>query len=213
MGSKDRRERDRAELREKILDAARELFAEYGYEGVSMRMIAERIEYSPTSIYLHFADKETLFRELCYADFRLLSKEFAAMSELKNPGERLRRIGEVYVQFGASHPFHYRMMFMTPPPVNKCGDSDLLAQTKGNPEVDAYAFLRWTVTEAAKEGFLRKDLTDIELVSQTLWAAVHGVTSLEIAMHGDEWLPWCSLEDRTRAMLDAIMNGITRRES
>jgi AcrR family transcriptional regulator len=211
MGSIDRRERDRAELREKILEAARELFAQYGYEGVSMRKISARIEYSPTSIYLHFADKETLFRELCYSDFQLLSKEFAVVAELKNPGERLRRIGEVYVRFGASHPFHYRMMFMTPPPVSKCSDEDLPTPSKGNPETDAYAFLKWTVTETAKEGFLREDLTDIELVSQTLWAAVHGVTSLEIAMHGDQWVPWRPLADRTRAMLDMIMNGIARK--
>jgi AcrR family transcriptional regulator len=212
MGSRDRRERDRAELREKILDAARELFAEYGYEGVSMRKIAQHIEYSPTSIYLHFADKETLFRELCYSDFQLLSREFAVMAETKSPAVRLRQIGEAYVRFGASHPFHYRMMFMTPPPVNRCAGEERLEQAKGNPETDAYAFLKWTVTEAANEGFLREDLTDIELVSQTLWAGVHGVTSLEIVMHGDECLPWRPLEDRARAMLDAVINGIARKE-
>jgi AcrR family transcriptional regulator len=212
MGPRDRRERDRAELREKILDATRELFAEYGYEGVSMRKIAERIEYSPTSIYLHFADKETLFRELCYGDFRLLSKEFAVMAETADPAERLRQIGEAYVRFGASHPSHYRMMFMTPPPIKSC-DTAYEAEAKGKPESDAYAFLRWTVNQAMDAGLLREDLVDIELVSQTLWAAVHGVTSLEIALHGDHWLPWRPLEDRTRAMLDVIMNGLARKES
>jgi AcrR family transcriptional regulator len=211
MGPRDRRERDRAELREKILDAARELFAKYGYEGVSMRKVAERIEYSPTSIYLHFADKETLFRELCYGDFRLLSREFTVMAATKHPAERLRQIGEAYVRFGTSHPFHYRMMFMTPPPINSC-DSAHTAEVKGNPESDAYAFLRWTVGEVIAAGLMRDDLTDVELVSQTLWAAVHGVTSLEIALHGDQWLPWRPLEDRTRAMLDAIMNGLMRKE-
>ena len=116
MGPRDRRDRERAELRERILNAARELFAEFGYEGVSMRKIAERIEYSPTAIYLHFADKETLFRELCTQDFLLLSTEFAALARVADPMQRLFGIGEAYVRFGVTHPFHYRLMFMTPPP-------------------------------------------------------------------------------------------------
>ncbi len=209
MGPRDRRERDRAELREKILTAARELFAEHGYEDVSMRKIADRIEYSPTSIYLHFADKEALFRELVYGDYLMLSKEFAVMASTQNPAERLLQIGEAYVQFGATHPFHYRMMFMNPPPIKRhCGDGAIPA--KGLPDWDAYAFLKWTVTEAAQAGFLRPDLTDLDLLSQTLWAAVHGITALEITMHNEEWQPR-PLQQRTHAMLDALMNGITRK--
>ena len=64
MGVKERRERERSETREKILDTARELFVEEGFDGVSMRKIAERVEYSPTAIYMHFADKEQLFMEI-----------------------------------------------------------------------------------------------------------------------------------------------------
>ena len=66
MGVKERREREKSETRDKILDAARELFVTEGYEGVSMRKVADKIEYSPTAIYVHFADKEELFRELCH---------------------------------------------------------------------------------------------------------------------------------------------------
>ncbi len=74
MGTKERREREREELRTRILDAARELFAEEGYEAVTMRRIADRIEYSPTAIYFHFRDKEALMRELCDHDFRALAQ-------------------------------------------------------------------------------------------------------------------------------------------
>jgi len=62
MGVKERREREKTETREIILDAARELFLAEGYEGVSMRKVAEKIEYSPTAIYIHFKDKDDLFR-------------------------------------------------------------------------------------------------------------------------------------------------------
>ena len=59
MGVKERREREKSETRDKILDAARELFVTEGYEGVSMRKVAQKIEYSPTAIYVHFPDKSS----------------------------------------------------------------------------------------------------------------------------------------------------------
>ena len=73
MGIVERREREREEIRKKILDAARELFAEKGYDSVTMRAVAEAIEHSPTTIYHHFEDKDDLVKALCEADFgRLL---------------------------------------------------------------------------------------------------------------------------------------------
>ena len=74
MGVKERREREREETRAKITDAARELFAREGYDAVSMRRIAEAIEYSPTAIYVHFKDKEALFQDLCRQDFGKLAE-------------------------------------------------------------------------------------------------------------------------------------------
>ncbi|HTD61922.1 MAG TPA: helix-turn-helix domain-containing protein, partial [Gemmatimonadaceae bacterium] len=65
----DRREREKIAIRTKILDAARELFAEHGYDAVTMRTIAEKIEYTPTAIYYHFKDKDALIRELCDMDW------------------------------------------------------------------------------------------------------------------------------------------------
>ena len=66
MGVRERRDREREEIRTRILDAARELFATEGYEAVTMRRIADRIEYSATAIYFHFRDKEALLQELCH---------------------------------------------------------------------------------------------------------------------------------------------------
>ncbi len=80
MGTVERREREKQELRTRILDAARELFAELGYEAVTMRKIAERIEYSPTAIYFHFKDKDALMRELCEMDFSTLAQQFRTIA-------------------------------------------------------------------------------------------------------------------------------------
>ena len=90
MGIKERREREKAEIREKILDAARELFVSEGYEAVTMRKIADKIEYSPTAIYLHFKDKEAVMRELCDDDFLALAKQLPADRRDRRPVERLR---------------------------------------------------------------------------------------------------------------------------
>ena len=90
MGPKERREREREEIRTRILDAARELFASEGVESVTMRRIADRIEYSPTAIYFHFRDKEALLAELCDCDFRAFAQEFFVIARLADPVERLR---------------------------------------------------------------------------------------------------------------------------
>src|SRR5499425_3190373 len=116
MGVKERREREKSETRDKILDAARELFITEGFEGVSMRKVAEKIEYSPTAIYVHFADKEELFRDLCPEDFAKLAEAFQSPALPLDPLERLRFIGQVYADFGIKYPNHYKLMFMTPHP-------------------------------------------------------------------------------------------------
>src|SRR5215813_14075270 len=155
MGPKQRRERERAEIREKILEAARELFVSEGYEAVTMRKIAERIEYSPTAIYLHFKDKEALLEELCGNDFRTLAHRFVDFAQIRDPIERLRRSGAAYVDFALSHPQHYRLMFMTPTPEHKPSAENLAF--KGKPEDDAYAFLRATMAQAIEEKRLRPE--------------------------------------------------------
>src|SRR5580704_9777533 len=74
MGIKERHERDREAISRAILDAARELFVAEGYQQVSIRKIAERIEYSPAAIYGYFASKDDIFFALAEEGFRLLSE-------------------------------------------------------------------------------------------------------------------------------------------
>ena len=208
MGVKERREREKSEIRERILDAARELFLAEGYEGVSMRKVAERIEYSPTTIYLYFADKDELFRELCNADFAALADQLNLLAQHPDPIERLRQTGLAYIRFGKQYPNHYKLMFMTPhPPV----EPDAMDEgVKGNPEKDAYALLRVLVQQAIDAGVFRDEYRDPELISQTLWAATHGVISLEIAKGNDRWVDWVSLESRAQTMTDVTLRGLQK---
>ena len=208
MGVKERREREKSETRDKILDAARELFVTEGYEGVSMRRVAEKIEYSPTAIYVYFADKQELFHELCQQDYARLAEVFQSSAMSSDPIERVKQIGRTYTEFGVRYPNHYKFMFMTPHPPHEPDEED--REVMGNPEVDAYAFLKWAVQRAIDAGRFREELQDAELISQTLWAAVHGVIALNIAKCSDPWVDWRPLQQRAEMMLDVTLRGLMR---
>ncbi len=208
MGVKERREREKSETRDKILDAARELFVTEGYEGVSMRRVAEKIEYSPTAIYVYFADKQELFHELCQQDYARLAEVFQSSEMSTDPIERLRQTGRTYTEFGVRYPNHYKFMFMTTHPPHEPDEED--REVMGNPEVDAYAFLKWAVQQAIDAGRFREELQDAELISQTLWASVHGVISLNIAKCSDPWVDWRPLKQRAEMMLDVTLRGLVR---
>ncbi len=98
--SLERRERERAETRRQILEAARRMFVRQGYEGTTMRAIAAKIGYTPTAIYHHFKDKDTLVAELSALDFRALTQALQQTSSVADPLERFEKVGEAYVEFG-----------------------------------------------------------------------------------------------------------------
>ena len=209
MGITERREREKEEVRGRILDVARDLFARDGYEAVTMRKIAEAIEYSPTAIYLHFKDKESLVRELCLGDFDSLAKAFQRIAREPDPLERLKKIGLAYADFALEHPNHYHLMFMTPHQIPEKDDEEM-AKRKGNPEADACAFLVHTVAEAIERGQLRPELKDPQIVAQAAWAGVHGVVSLQLAKGHDGWIDWKPLKKTVTLVVEAFSRGISR---
>jgi len=208
MGTKERREREKQEVRERILDAARTLFVREGYEAVSMRRIADLIEYSPTAIYMHFEDKDALFRELCGTDFLALAKSFGHLATIADPLERLRGIGREYVRFGLEHPNHYRLMFMTPHPPEAEEETTV---EKGNPEQDAYSFLLQTIQQCVAADRFRAEYRDAEQVAQMLWASTHGLVALHITMGGDDgdWVEWRPAMETSEALIDALLRGMS----
>ena len=158
MKSATRRKQHQDELRQKILDAARELFVAEGVEAVSMRKIADKIGYSATTLYNHFDDKDALLRALCDADFGALQDAFLQIGQIADPIERLRRLSQAYIGFALQFPSHFRFMFMTPRiprDDEECGHEI----ERGDPDQDAYAFLRrrwWKRRRRAHSGM---DLT------------------------------------------------------
>jgi Transcriptional regulator len=199
------RERRKVELRKTILDAARQLFAEQGYEAVTLRAIAQKIDYSATAIYSHFSDKESLLRELCTQDFLSFSEYFQQCALIQDPIDKLRKVALTYLDFAIHFPHHYRYMFMTPLPA---AHIDEWRVKRGEPSQDAYAFLKICVKEAADAGRLQPAYMDIELCAQLLWAAVHGFVSLRLTMGHDDWVAWVGFERGANALLDVLLYGI-----
>ena len=116
MGIKERQERDREAVRRSILDAARELFVAEGFQNVSIRKIAERIEYSPAAIYGYFPSKDDIFFELAEEGFRLLGDPAAVRNDprLKDapPLERVRAVFWRLYEFSRDHPQYFALIFV-----------------------------------------------------------------------------------------------------
>lgn len=206
--TKLRRERDRRNMREQILDAARELFAQQGYEAVTMRKIAEKIEYTTTMIYSHFPDKETLIREIVDHDFQQFAKEFQRCAAIGDPIERIVAVAKVFVDYSVQHPNHYRLMFMSPPSgeVKQAN----YAAIQADPAQDTYSFFKSCIEDAMAKDLLRPDLKDSELLVQALWSGMHGVVSLHIAKGRDPWIEWRSLDDIAALLVNLLLRGLRR---
>jgi AcrR family transcriptional regulator len=173
-----RREERRLETRQAILTAAEALFLEHGYEGFSLRQVAEQVGYSATTIYLYFRDKDELLFEVALEGFDRFGRALReAHGKAAAPFERLRAIGRAYVAFGLGHPLHYRLMFMQ--------RGEFLqelhpAEQKPLIESDGFRVLFDAVGEALEAGVIRPG--DPLAVATLLWAGVHGVVSLAISM-------------------------------
>src|SRR5687767_6365697 len=198
MGVQERKAREKQELRLEILDAARELFIEQGYEAVSMRKIADRIEYSPTTIYLYFKDKAELFDCLCSETFERLILQLESTRH-EDPVEGLKAGIRAYIDFGLAHPAHYRVTFMTPLNGQCPGGGKARTDTGER----AFTCLRNAVAACVSAGRFR--VINLEVVSQAIWAATHGVTSLLIT-HGE--CEWMDREALINSLLDTLIGGL-----
>jgi len=203
MGTLERRIRARDSVRSQILDAARELFVRDGVEAVTMRAIAKRIEYTPTTIYHHFRDKHALLLELCTLDMQRLGHAFQSIGRIEDPAERTRRFGLAYVDFALDNPGIYRFLFMTPKP-------GLLSEANADPSQNAYLMLLQAVTEGIAAGRYRPEFDDPHQFAQLLWGGVHGIVSLRIAKEDAPWIDWRDTRETARAMIDVMHRGTLR---
>jgi AcrR family transcriptional regulator len=172
-----RREQHKTELRRLILETAERLFVQAGsYDAVSMRKIAKEINYSATTIYLYFKDKDALFQTLLRETFRKLSRTVALAVTDRDPVAGLYQAMKAYVTFGLDHPEHYRLLFMVRPSLATSHEATRRI------EEEAFNLLHHQVGLCISSG--RFVATDQETVSQGGWAVVHGLTALLLSQPG-----------------------------
>jgi len=198
MGISERKQKEKENLKQEIMDAARELFVEKGYEAVSMRKIAERIDYSPTTIYLYFDDKADLMTQICERTFAKLTHKLSAINKRSSdPFERLRAGLTEYVHFGLRHPSDYHLLFNMHMP-----DQPSVPFEESNGE-QSFDTLRAAVKACMDAGGLRSN--NVEAVSQSLWMGIHGVTSLLITQ---PHFPFVGKKRLIRQTIDILIAGI-----
>ena len=199
MGVKERRAREKEQLRHQILSVARELFVNEGYENVSMRKIADKIEYSPTTIYLYFKDKADLLDSVCKETLLSLLNTLELLKRDKSdPVEVLRKSGKAYVEFGLKYPQDYKLTFVVRPQFQKG-----LGLQEGSVGERVFDYLRAMVSECIRQERFRQ--VDVEITGQTLWSAVHGVTLLLIDFPD---FPWTEKDKLIDTVIQTMIKGL-----
>src|SRR5262245_542957 len=187
------RESYRALLRRTILDAAREAFVRRGYEGVSMRQLAESVGCTHANLYLYFKDKDALFDCLVEESFEQFAdglRKAAESAGTKDPVMLLRKAGRAYVEFGLANPNAYEFAF-------------LMRRPRPRKPGVAYERLRSLVQQGIDEKRFRR--MNVDTASQSLWAAAHGITSLLILRPE---FPWADRDKLIGQIIDAAVDGL-----
>jgi AcrR family transcriptional regulator len=170
MSIAERKLKEKQEMHQRILNGARKIFLEKGYEQTSMRNIANEIDYSPGSLYFYFKDKSEIFHELHKEGFRLLLSQFNVLEKVADPFERLKAMGRIFIQFAQDNKDYYNLMFIVDEPVKMPEDGGFkIAQ-------EAINQLSSVIKECQQQGKF-KDM-DTEYFTFMILSAVHGICAL-----------------------------------
>ena len=186
MGIAERREREKEQLRARIVEAARDLLSEQGLNALSMRAIADRIEYSPATIYLYFRDKDELTGEVVREGFRRMQDvatgELAKLPETATGAEQYGAMGRAYARFAVENAAYFRVMFELPTAAHvECPEP---AQS---PDASGFERVESVVARGLRDGSIKgSDAYRIALIG---WGLVHGLTSLYLTGHLSDAAP------------------------
>ncbi|MEK4734232.1 TetR/AcrR family transcriptional regulator [Paenibacillus sp. FSL L8-0641] len=199
-----RRERENNEIRRKIIEAARSLFLNQGYAEVSMRKIADQIEYSPTTIYHYFANKEAVVRELLLEGNTLFLQALQQrVDEARVAGsnalDTLKTVSDAYVRFGTANPEYYNILFIS----NL--ESVSLVSLIDSGRFKGFELLEAGLKAAMEEGYIIQG--DERLIARSIWSMLHGLTSLLLNFE----LPMAKSNDELIAFtIDTFLKGLSR---
>ena len=179
MGVSERRIRERLDTRQSILATARELFLLKGFEATTIRNIAEKIEYSPSTIYQNFKDKNEIFYTIHSEAFAELVRYLNASEMHKNPMDQLIALGQIYVQFALENPELYDLMFIMEAPIDFLNYLEDANWIEGKM---AFDYLKSVIANCIQQGLIKE--TDLESLSYLIWSTVHGLVTISIRKRG-----------------------------
>jgi AcrR family transcriptional regulator len=201
MGTKERQERERLRTRQAILDAARDLFVTEGYRNVSMRKVAERIEYSAAAIYSYFPSKDDIFFALAEEGFRLLAERvLATVQHIPDPLDRLRAGLQAFYAFSRTNPEYFELMFVdrsVPSLTQDFQRFEFFQQTTARAEADVRACI--------ERGQFSRTL-DPAAALHVLWVAVLGAATIGLAKR---LAPGEDPDALAHDVLEAVLAGFT----
>jgi len=171
----DRRAKRKQLLRQKILDAAREILLSQGFAALTMRRVAEAIDYAPATIYLHFQSREQIAQELCFAGLLRLHERLQAVTA-DEPAARLAGFARAYLEYARDDPETYRLIFMADPQLTKAVFTHQSADGAG---AAAMALIVNACSELRTSS--RKPAPKPVEVAELFWAGLHGLASLRLA--------------------------------
>ena len=197
-----RRESEKLGVRRAILAAAGELLLESGYAAFSMRKLAERIGYTPTTVYRYFRDKDALLMMVVGDGFTIFEEKLRqAIYGEPDPFLQLRALGRAYITFGLDHPVHYRVMFM-----ERADFWNTMPAEICEPMMASFEVLRAIVERAIASGETSQH--EAETVSQAIWAQVHGVVALALTM---PFMDTDKAQRMAEASLALVIDGFRKR--
>jgi AcrR family transcriptional regulator len=201
MGVSERKEREKAELKQLILETATEMFVGEGYEKTSIRNIAEKIEYSPATIYLYYKDKNEIFFDIHDRGFQILFAEFQVLATINNPLERLYKMGEVFLKFSFENQAYYELMFMMDAPLECLDDTKEWHHGK-----KSYDLLQMTLQECIDQKLVKPQ--NIDVLTMSILSFVCGMVSLRIRHRFDMKFPQEQLPALFQQSLEMLLGLI-----
>ena len=204
MGITERKEKQKQEIKKMILDASMKLFMEQGFENVSIRKIADLIEYSPTTVYLYFKDKNEILFNLHEMGFQKMAEYNTDLWTIKNPVVRLTKMGEYYLQFGLENPAFYELMFILKAPMEALEKLDEKCEWKSGDQ--ALGKLKETIQECMDKGLIDKG--DVHAVSMAIWSMVHGMVALAIRDRFNKLVPPDQIVPMMNKSLTWLLNAL-----
>ncbi|OXA74333.1 TetR family transcriptional regulator [Flavobacterium aquidurense] len=175
MSTAERKAREKEALKMLILKGAKKLFLERGIEQTTIRNIADEIDYSVGTVYVYFKDKNAILHDLHSIGFQELGGYFTELFAIKDPMERLRKMGFTYLKFAMENSEMYDLMFIVKAPMEFIESTEKEAWNEG---ADTFGALKKTVKECMDNGHFEGH--SLEALSFMIWSLVHGMCCLEI---------------------------------